>query len=422
MEYTEKDLVKIAKRENNTKRNYLVVDPLQGKHIPVVPSKALDLFAALADTFREKYKDEKLLLVGFAETATAIGAQAAITVGADYIQTTREVIPGVNYLFFSEEHSHATEQKLVKDDIDRAAAETDRIIFIEDEVTTGKTIRNIISILDREYDALDGIVDDDYVSPRLPNIISPRHKDVEEKIKKELKFKQYVANEAEQRKNDLVVYLAHDLKTPLTSIIGYLSLLDENPDFSVEYRAKYTGIALDKAYRLEQLINEFFDITRFNLQSFPLENNHIDLSLLLRQMAEEFYPVLKEKNLTCTVKAEDKVNIIGDSDKLSRVFDNLMRNASNYCYEGTNIEINVFKNGENAVVTFINQGDKIEKEKLDMIFEKFFRADTSRTSKTGGTGLGLAIAKQIVERHGGTITAKSNEKYTIFTVSLPLNN
>lgn len=277
-------------------------------------------------------------------------------------------------------------------------------------------------LLYREYDALDGIVDDDYVSPRLPNIISPRHKDVEEKIKKELKFKQYVTNEAEQRKNDLVVYLAHDLKTPLTSIIGYLSLLDENPDFSVEYRAKYTGIALDKAYRLEQLINEFFDITRFNLQSFPLENNHIDLSLLLRQMAEEFYPVLKEKNLTCTVKAEDKVNIIGDSDKLSRVFDNLMRNASNYCYEGTNIEINVFKNGENAVVTFINQGDKIEKEKLDMIFEKFFRADTSRTSKTGGTGLGLAIAKQIVERHGGTITAKSNEKYTIFTVSLPLNN
>ena len=276
--------------------------------------------------------------------------------------------------------------------------------------------------LDREYDALDGIVDDDYVSPRLPNIISPRHKDVEEKIKKELKFKQYVANEAEQRKNDLVVYLAHDLKTPLTSIIGYLSLLDENPDFSVEYRAKYTGIALDKAYRLEQLINEFFDITRFNLQSFPLENNHIDLSLLLRQMAEEFYPVLKEKNLTCTVKAEDKVNIIGDSDKLSRVFDNLMRNASTYCYEGTNIEINVFKKDENAVVTFINQGDKIEKEKLDMIFEKFFRADTSRTSKTGGTGLGLAIAKQIVERHGGTITAKSNEKYTIFTVSLPLNN
>ncbi len=277
-------------------------------------------------------------------------------------------------------------------------------------------------LLDREYDALDGIVDDDYVSPRLPAVISKRHKDIESKVKKELKYKEYVANEAEQRKNDLVVYLAHDLKTPLTSIIGYLSLLDENPDLSTEYRAKYTGITLEKAYRLEQLINEFFDITRFNLQSFPLENNHIDLVMLLRQMTEEFYPVLKEKNLTCTVHADEKVNIIGDADKLSRVFDNLMRNASNYCYEGTNIEINIFAKDGNAVVTFVNQGDKIPQQKLDMIFEKFFRADDSRTSKTGGTGLGLAIAKQIVERHKGTITAQSNDKFTTFTVTLPINS
>ena len=275
-------------------------------------------------------------------------------------------------------------------------------------------------LLDREYDALDGIVSDEYVSPRMPGIISNRHKNIESTIKKELKYKEYVANEAEQRKNDLVVYLAHDLKTPLTSIIGYLSLLDENPDLSPEYRAKYTGITLDKAYRLEQLINEFFDITRFNLQSFPLENNHIDLSMLIRQMAEEFYPVLKEKNLTCSVHAEEKVNIIGDADKLSRVFDNLMRNASNYCYEGTNIEINVFSKDGDAVVTFVNRGDKIPRQKLDMIFEKFFRADNSRTSKTGGSGLGLAIAKQIVERHGGTITAFSDDKFTTFTVTLPI--
>lgn len=151
MEYVENDLVRIAKRENNTKRGYLVVNPLQGKHIPVSPSKALQLFQDLADTFKEKYKEESLLLVGFAETATAIGAQAAISVGARYIQTTREVIPGVEYLFFSEEHSHATEQKLVKDDIDAVADEIDRIIFIEDEVTTGKTILNIISILERQY-------------------------------------------------------------------------------------------------------------------------------------------------------------------------------------------------------------------------------------------------------------------------------
>ena len=151
IEYVENDLVRIAKRENNIRRKYLVVNPLQGKHVPVVPSKALKLFTDLADVFRNEYKNEKLLLVGFAETATAIGAQAAISVGAKYIQTTREVIPNVEYLFFSEEHSHATEQKLVKDDIDSIADEIDRIVFVEDEVTTGNTILNIINILDREY-------------------------------------------------------------------------------------------------------------------------------------------------------------------------------------------------------------------------------------------------------------------------------
>lgn len=152
MGYVEHDLVRIAKRENNTKRNYLVVDPLQGKHIPVSPSKALQVFTDLAHTFCDAYKNERLLFVGFAETATAIGAQVAIAVGAKYMQTTREVIPGVEYLFFSEEHSHATEQKLVKTDIDIIADEVDRIVFVEDEVTTGNTILNIIKILDREYD------------------------------------------------------------------------------------------------------------------------------------------------------------------------------------------------------------------------------------------------------------------------------
>ena len=151
MNYQQKDLVRIAKRENNTKRSYLVVDPLQGKHVPVEPSKALNLFKSLAEKFQGKYEGERLLLIGFAETATAIGAQAAITLGTKYIQTTREVIPDVSYLFFSEAHSHATEQKLVKDDIDRVINETDRIVFVEDEVTTGNTIMNIIRIIRREY-------------------------------------------------------------------------------------------------------------------------------------------------------------------------------------------------------------------------------------------------------------------------------
>lgn len=151
MEYVEHDLVKIAKRENNTKRNYLVVNPLQGKHIPVSPMAACKLFSSLAELLREEYAKENILLIGFAETATAIGAQAAVSLGVKYIQTTREIIPGVDYLFFSEEHSHATEQKLVKDDLDAAVPDLERIVFIEDEVTTGKTILNIIQILEKRY-------------------------------------------------------------------------------------------------------------------------------------------------------------------------------------------------------------------------------------------------------------------------------
>lgn len=149
--YTEQDLVRIAKRENNNKRKYLVVNRLQGKHIPVEPHEALAMFRALAGSLKGKYEKEKLLVIGFAETATAIGAAVAAELGADYMQTTREVIPDVEYLFFSEEHSHATEQKLVKDDIDRVIDTVDRIVFVEDEVTTGKTILNIINILIQKY-------------------------------------------------------------------------------------------------------------------------------------------------------------------------------------------------------------------------------------------------------------------------------
>lgn len=148
--YTESDLVRIAKRENNNKRNYLVVNPLQGKHIPVSPGKALQVFSELAGLLNI-YRKERLLVVGFAETATAIGARVAMELGADYIQTTRESIPGADYLFFSEEHSHATEQRLVKNDLDRVMDRIDRIIFAEDEVTTGKTLWNLITVLEQRY-------------------------------------------------------------------------------------------------------------------------------------------------------------------------------------------------------------------------------------------------------------------------------
>ena len=154
--YKENDLVSVAKRENNKKRNYLVVNKLQGKHIPVDPKKTLKLFKELADEIKDEYKNEKLLVIGFAETATAIGSAVAAELEVSYTQTTREQIEKVEFLYFSEEHSHATEQKLVKTDIAAVIDTTDRIIFVEDEVTTGNTILNIIRVIRETFNTLFG--------------------------------------------------------------------------------------------------------------------------------------------------------------------------------------------------------------------------------------------------------------------------
>ena len=228
-----------------------------------------------------------------------------------------------------------------------------------------------------------------------------------------------LAREAEQRKNDLVVYLAHDLKTPLTSVIGYVSLLQEAPDMPASQRAKYTGIALEKAYRLEQLINEFFEITRFNLQSITLETNKIHLTVMLYQIADEFYPMLAEKDLTLSTELEENLILYADADKLARVMDNLLRNAVNYSYPSTDIRLTAAREGDAVRITVSNAGDPISDAQLSRLFEKFFRLDSARQSRTGGAGLGLAIAKQIVELHHGTITAASSAERTIFTVRLP---
>lgn len=149
--FTEKDLVRVAKRENNKKRNYLVVNRLQGKHVPVSPKLTLTMFSELADIVKDGCGNERLLLIGFAETATAIGAGLAIELNSYYMQTTRENIPDVEYLYFSEAHSHAVEQRLIKDDLDLIIDRIDRIVFVEDEVTTGNTIMNIVRIINDLY-------------------------------------------------------------------------------------------------------------------------------------------------------------------------------------------------------------------------------------------------------------------------------
>ena len=225
----------------------------------------------------------------------------------------------------------------------------------------------------------------------------------------------------EQRKNDLIVYLAHDLKTPLTSVIGYLNLLVDEPNISPATRARYTGIALEKALRLEELVNEFFEITRFSLSHLELELSRVDLSLMLRQMVSEFAPELAAKRLDCRADLPPELPVRCDPAKLARVFDNLLRNAVSYSDPGTTLRVQGRLEGETVVLQFVNQGRTIPPEKLARIFEKFFRADESRASASGNAGLGLAIAKQIVEQHGGTIAAASADDRVVFTLRLPRN-
>ena len=253
-------------------------------------------------------------------------------------------------------------------------------------------------------------------------VLVPELKPLEDKLmalRATLKRKEMETAISEQKKNDLVVYLAHDLKTPLTSIIAYLTMLDQRKSMPDEDREKYIHVTFEKASRLRELINEFFEITRFNLQDIVLEKEQLNLSFLLEQLADESYGVLKDKYLTCSVKTDDDLMVMGDPDKLARVFDNLLRNAIAYSYTDTEIEIEARAKGTDIVITFENQGHEIPEQNLKLIFEKFYRVDNARSSQTGGSGLGLSIAKRIVELHGGIIEATSDWDRTTFTVVLP---
>lgn len=275
---------------------------------------------------------------------------------------------------------------------------------------------NYLSIINNGIEALLSNRNDDLALP-TELVVFERKLNT---VKQTLKQREFDAQLAEQRKNELVMYLAHDIRTPLTSVIGYLSLLDEAPDMPLEQKAKYVHITLDKAYRLEKMINEFFEITRYNLQQIILMNETIDLYYMLVQLSDELSPILSKNGNTAILNADEEAKIYGDPDKLARVFNNVLKNAAAYCYPNTEIiitakEIDGFMN-----ITFQNKGKTIPENKLNAIFDKFLRLDEARTSNTGGAGLGLAIAKEIVTLHGGTIVATSISETTTFTITIPI--
>ena len=278
-------------------------------------------------------------------------------------------------------------------------------------------ISKYVNAMHEVYNALDLILKEDNETIKLPSEMNQFSDKINE-IKYDYILTKKNEREAEQKKNDLIVYMAHDLKTPLTSIIGYLTLLKDEKQISKELQEKYIKIALDKALRVEDLTNQFFDITRYNLQNMPINKQEINLVYLLKQVIDECYPMLEKRNLKCHLESVDKVMYIGDGDKLARAFDNLLKNAINYSYENTTIEIQLEEKEGKISIVFKNKGDKIPQYKLDKLFEKFYRGDDARTSSTGGAGLGLAITKQIIELHEGKIYVKNDDEYIEFFIEL----
>ena len=280
-----------------------------------------------------------------------------------------------------------------------------------------KFISKYVNSINEVYNSLGLILKETNETIKLPSEVNEFTEKLND-IKSDYITSKNNAKEAEQKKNDLIMYMAHDLKTPLTSIIGYLTLLNDEKNISRELQEKYIKIALDKSLRVEELINQFFDITRYNLHSMPINRSEINISYLLKQLIDECYPMLEKNNLKCTLNAPDKVIYIGDGDKLARAFGNLLKNAISYSYKNTVIEINVEEQLDRLYITFRNKGAKIPEYKLEKLFEKFYRGDESRTSSTGGAGLGLAITKEIIELHNGTISVKNDDEYIEFNIVL----
>lgn len=239
--------------------------------------------------------------------------------------------------------------------------------------------------------------------------------DIQELIDKERK--------SEQSKTDLITNVAHDLRTPLTSILGYLELLRKNQKLSPEMQQKYLDIAYNKSVRLQKLIEELFGFTKLSYGKINMNVQKLDIVELLAQLLEESYPNFQKNGLSYDFVSNRKSQIIeADGDLLARLFDNLIGNAIKYGKEGKRIRVTLRADCENVTIKIVNYGYVIPENELPLIFDRFYRTDHSRTNASGpgGTGLGLAIVKNIADMHHGTVSVSSDLSGTVFTVRLKI--
>lgn len=237
--------------------------------------------------------------------------------------------------------------------------------------------------------------------------------------------------EAERTKNDLITSISHDLRTPLTSVLGYLELVNTDKYADEITLRHYVAIALDKAHALKHLIDDLFEFTRVNYRGLTLRTETVNMALLLEQLTEEFVPILEKAGMEYRLNLpHDKVTVQADPSLLVRVFENLMSNAVRYGAEGHYVDIELSTDRATVptasavahsgwvIVRIANYGAPIPESQLGRIFERFVRIEESRSRDTGGAGLGLAIAKSIVELHGGSIRAYNEPTRTVFEVAL----
>lgn len=228
---------------------------------------------------------------------------------------------------------------------------------------------------------------------------------------------------AQQTKTDLITNVSHDLRTPLTSIIGYLSIIEDDKYKDEVQLRYYTSIAYEKAKTLNLLINDLFDLTKMQNNTMTLNTIQIDLVELFGQIASQSEYIFKNENVECRTKfSEDKLIIQADAIKLVRAFENLITNAIKYGKEGKYIDIVTKKEDNMAIVKIVNYGEPIPTIDLPHIFDRFYRVEKSRNRNDGGSGLGLAITKNIIELHEGHISVSSDYDCTIFEVQLKLDN
>lgn len=247
-----------------------------------------------------------------------------------------------------------------------------------------------------------------------------RDKEKESEILKENERLAYDAERnAEKQKNDLITNVAHDLRTPLTTIVGYLELIKNNQQLTKEEIQKYSSVAYEKSKRLQSMMDDLFEFTSLDQANVKIHMATINITELILQIVDEFYPTFQEHHITPEVKiSQNNLFINGDGQLIARVFDNLLSNAVKYGQDGKKIKIEVINDEETVTIKIMNYGNPIDSADLPYIFDKFYRSDASRSSSTGGTGLGLAIAKNIIQIHNGEILATSHQDKTTFIVFL----